>query len=281
MSRSVSQPVSSQAQSPQPPAGGVWSDLASLQNPTHTSTLPLQYLSSATSPSVPLPALHLNANPIAGGTNLGATFATASPSIGLVSQGTSLGPGVSPGANALGQGVASRPVEPPFALGASAVNPFTQMAGQRLAQAQGQQNQFPTTSTLPFGSSLSQQPSFVPQVQQPAFSQHFANPFFNAVAPSPSTLLQPQASFIPTTPSPVPVTGSPFQPAQGPFQQQPLFQQPNQTPFQPQPPQYGNVQPSGGTVAGNPFTSWLTQQPSGYASAHVGQGGVNGQWGSM
>ena len=79
------------------------------------------------------------------------------------------------------------------------------------------------------------------------------------------------------TPSPVPFAGSPYQqPAQVPFQQHQ-----NQMPFQPQQPYFGNGQPSGASVAGNPFTSWLTQQPNSYASAHVGQGGANGQWGSM
>jgi len=259
MSRSVSQPVSQPAQTP---AGGVWSDLASLQGPTRTSTLPLQYLSSTSSPSAPVPAMNLTSNPIAGSTTLGTNFVMTP-----ASHGPSLGPSVSP-AGAFVSGVATQPMQPPFALGTGVVNPFAQMAAQQ--QTQAQQNYPPLASS--FGSSLPQQPSFTPQVQQPVFSPSVTNPFFNGVVPP-----QPQAPFLSMTPSPVPFTRSPFQqPAQVPFQQQPT-----QTSFQPQPPQFGNGQPSGASVAGNPFTSWLTQQPNGYASAHVGQGSVNGPWGSM
>ncbi|KAH9988112.1 putative GTPase activating protein for Arf-domain-containing protein [Russula compacta] len=276
MSRSVSQPIPPPAQSPQPLEGGVWSDLVSLQGSTPTSTLPLQYLSSIPNPSAPVQMTHLYANPIAGGPSLGTNFDTTSYNLVLTPRGPGLGSSVSPGANILGQGVAAAPVQPSFVLDTSGVNPFTQMTAQRQAQTQAQQNHF--LSTSPFGSSLPQQPSFATQVQQP-FSQSVTNPFFNAVAQPQSTLSpQPQGPFMPTTPSPVPFAGSPFQqPAQSPFQQQPLFQQPAQAPFQPQPPQLGNVQPGGG----NPFTSWLTQQPNSYASAHVGQGSVNGQWGSV
>jgi stromal membrane-associated protein len=263
MSRSVSQPVSSQAQ---PPAHGVWSDLASLQGPTQTSTLPLQYLSPTTSPFASVPTTHLNPNP-AGSTNLGTNFAMAS-----ASHGPSLGPSVSPGA------VATQPVQPPFVYNTGGVNPFAQMAIQQQAQSQAQPNYPPLAS--PFGSSLLQQPSFTTQVQQPAFSRSITNPFFNATVPpqTQSTLSpQPQAPFMSMTPSPVPFTGSPYQqPNQLPFQQQPA-----QMSFQPQPPQFGNGQSSSANVAENPFTSWLTQHPNGYASAHVGQGGVNSQWGSM
>ena len=160
-----------------------------------------------------------------------------------------------------------QPMQPPFVPGTGGVNPFAQMAFQQQAQ--------PSHLASPFGSTIPQQPSFTPQIQQPAFSQSITNPFFNAAMPPQSTLSpQPQAPFMSMTPSPIPFTGSPFQqPVQVPFQQQPSFQ--------PQPPQFGNGQPSGASVAANPFTSWLTQPPSGYASAHVGQGGVNGQWGSM
>jgi hypothetical protein len=183
------------------------------------------------------------------------------------SHGASLGPGVSP-AVSLVSGFAVQPTQPPFVLGTGMVNPFAQMAAQQ--QAQAQQNHFPLASS--FGSSLPQQPSFTPQIQQPAFSRPVTNPFLNAAAPP-----QPQAPFLSMTPSPVPFTSSPFQqPAQVPFQQQPT-----QTSFQPQPPQFGNGQISGASVSGNPFTSWLTQPPNGYASAHVGQGSVNGPWGSM
>ena len=261
MSRSVSQPVSSQAQ---PPAGGVWSDLASLQGPTQTSTLPLQYLSPTTSPFGTVPTTQLNSNP-AGYTNLGTNFAMAS-----ASHGPSLGPSVSPGA------VATQPVHSPFVYNTGGVNPFAQMAIQQQAQSQAQPSHPPLAS--PFGSSLLQQPSFTTQVQQPAFSRSITNPFFSATVPPQSTLSpQPQAPFMSMTPSPVPFTGSPYQqPTQLPFQQQPA-----QTSFQPQPPQFGNGQPNSASVAGNPFTSWLTQHPNGYASAHVGQGGINGQWGSM
>jgi stromal membrane-associated protein len=258
MSRSFSQPVSQPAQTP---AAGVWSDLASLQGPTRTSTLPLQYLSSMSPPSAPVPATNLTSNPTAGPTALGANFVMTP-----ASHGSSSGPSVSP-ADALVSGVATQPMQPPFALGTGVVNPFAQMAAQQ--QAQAQQNHPPLTSA--FGSSLPQQPSFTPQIQQPAFSRSVTNPFFNAAVPP-----QPQAPFLSMTPSPVPFTSSPFQqPGQVPLQQQP------QTSFQPQPPQFGNGQPSGASVAGNPFTSWLTQQPNGYASAHVGPGSVNGPWGSM
>jgi stromal membrane-associated protein len=269
MSRSVSQPVSSQAQ---PPAGGLWSDLASLQGPTQTSTLPLQYLSPTTSPFAPAPPMtHLNSNPTAGSTNLGTNFAMMT-----ASHGPSLGPSVSPGADAFVPGVATQPVQPPFVFNTGGVNPFAQMAIQQQSQLQAQPGYPPLAS--PFGSSLLQQPSFTTQVQQPAFSRSITNPFFNAAVPPQSTLSpQPQAPFMSMTPSPIPFTGSPYQPpGQLPFQQQPA-----QTSFQPQPPQFGNGQPSGASVAGNPFTSWLTQHPNGYASTHVGQGGVNGQWGSM
>lgn len=275
MSRSVSQPIPPPAQSPQPLAGGVWSDLVSLQGPTPTSTLPLQY--STSTPSAPVQMTHSYANPIAGGPSLGTNFDTTSYSFVQTPHGPGLSSSVSPGTNIQGQGVAAAPMQPPFVLGTSGVNPFSQMAAQQQAQTQAQQNHFLSTSTSPYGSSPPQQPSFATQVQQP-FSQSVTNPFFNAAAQPQSMLSpQPQGPFMPTTPSPVPFGGSPFQqPAQSPFQQQHLYQQPVQTPFQPQPPQLGNVQPG----AGNPFTSWLTQQPNSYASAHVGQGNVN-QWGSM
>lgn len=278
MNRSASQPIPP-SQLLQPPAGNVWSDLASLQGPTRTSTLPLQYLSSTTTPSGPVPTSHLSTGFPASGTSPGTNFASASYSTGLTPQGPSSVSSVSPGAGIFGQGA----VMPSFTLGPSGVNPFTQMAAQAQAQAQAQQNQFPSAS--PFGTSFPQQSPFAPQAQQPTFSQSVTNPFFNAAAQPQNTLSpQPQAPFIQATPSPVPFTGSPFQqsaPAQSPFQQQPLFQQSIQTPFQPQPPQFGSVQPSGGPVAGNPFTSWLTQPPNGLAGAHVGQGNVNGRWGSM
>lgn len=280
MNRSASQPMPP-SQLLQPPVANVWSDLASLQGPTRTSTLPLQYLSSAATPSEPVSTSHLSTSFPAGGTSLGTNFAVASYSTGLAPQGPSLVSSVSPGAGILGQGAVMPSLQSPFTLGASGVNPFTQMAAQ--AQVQAQQNQFPSAS--PFGTSLPQQSPFAPQAQQPTFSQSVTNPFFNAGAQPQNTLSpQPQAPFIQATPSPVPFTGSPFQqpaPAQSPFQQQPLFQQPTQTPFQAQPPQFGSMQPSGGPVAGNPFTSWLTQPPNSLASAHVGQGSINGQWGSM
>ena len=213
---------------------------------------------------------------------MGTSIASASSSISPAPQGLSLVSSVSPGAGILEQGAVTPSVQSPFALGASGVNPFTRMVTQAQAQAQAQQNQFPSAS--PFGTSLPQQSPFAPRAQQPTFSQSLANPFFNTVVLPQNTLSpQPQAPFIQATPSPVPFTGSPFQqpaPAQSPFQQQPLYQQPTQTPFQSQPPQFGSVQPSGGPVAGNPFTSWLTQPPNSLAS-HVGQGSVNGQWGSM
>jgi stromal membrane-associated protein len=281
MNRSASQPIPP-SQLLQPPAGNVWSDLASLQGPTRTSTLPLQYLSSTTTPSEPVPT-HLSTNFPASGTSLGTNFASASYSTGLAPQGPSSVSSVSPGAGFFEQGAVMPSVQSPFTLGASGVNPFTQMAAQAQAQAQVQQNPFPSAS--PFGTSLPQQSPFAPQAQQPTFSQSVTNPFFNAAAQPQNTLSpQPQAPFIQATPSPVPFTGSPFQqpaPTQSPFQQQPLFQQPTQMPFQPQPPQFGSMQPSGGPVAGNPFTSWLTQPPNGLAGAHVGQGSVNGRWGSM
>lgn len=271
MNRSASQPIPPPSQLPQPPMDGVWSDLASLQNSTQTPTLPLQYLSSVTSTSGPVLMPHLTAHPGVGESSLGSNFPTASSSVGLASLSPSFVSGASPGADSLGQGVTQLPVRSPY-LGASGVNPFTQMA----AQAQAQQNHF--LSTSPFGTSLPQQPSFVPQAQQPTFSPSVTNPFFNAAVQAQTTLSpQPQAPFMSTTPSPVPFTGSPFQqPAQSPFQQPQLLQQPTQMAFQPQPPQFGNVQPSGGPVAGNPFTSWLTKPPNGYS-----QGSINGQWGTM
>jgi len=281
MTRSVSQPISPPAQPPRPPTSGVWSDLASLQGSTQTSTLPLQYLSPI-SPSAPI-STPLNVNPTAGGANLGANYTMASSNIGLASQGLSLGSSISPGADIFGQSAAMAPVQSPFASGTSGANPFIQMA----AQGQPHQGQSQQSQLLPFGSSFLQQPSFAPQVQQPTFSPSVTNPFFNAATQSQGTVSpQPQAPFM-STPSPVPFTGSPYQrPVSSPFQQQPLFQQPTQSPFQPQPPQFGNVvqaqsSASGATVAANPFTSWLTQPPNTHASAHVGQGSVNGQWGSM
>ncbi|KAI9513474.1 hypothetical protein F5148DRAFT_7258 [Russula earlei] len=273
MTRSASQPTSPPAQSPQLPLGSVWSDLASLQGQTRTSTLPLQYLSPTTSPSAPVPM----SNSTAGGTNLGPHFAVTSSNVGPASQGPALGSSVSPGANIYSPSVFTGPVQLPAITGMPGVNPFAQMA----AQAQAQQNHL--LSTSPFGSSLPLQPSFSPQVQQPAFSQSVTNPFFHGVAPSQGAVSpQPHAPFMPTTPSPVPVSGSPYrQPVPSPFQQQVSFQQPAPTPLQPQLPQFGSVQPSSGTVGTNPFTSWLTQPPTSYASAHVGQGSINGQWGSM
>ncbi len=256
MSRSVSQTIQQPAQ---PPAGGVWSDLASLQGPTRTSTLPLQYLSPTSTPSAPT---SLTSNPTAGSTTLGTNFVMTP-----ASHGPSSGPNVSP-ADAFVSGVATQPMQPPFTLGTGVVNPFAQMAAQQHIHAH--QNHPPLTSS--FGSSLPQQPSFTPQIQQPVFSRSVANPFFNAAVPP-----QPQAPFLSMSTSPAPFPSSPFQqPAQVSFQQQPT-----QTSFQPQPPQFGNGQPSGTSVAGNPFTSWLTQPPNGYASAHVGQGSANGPWGSM
>lgn len=250
MSRSVSQP---NQQTAKPAGGGVWSDLASLQGPTQTSTLPLQYLSPTTSPFATVPATHLNSNPTAGSTTLGTNFVMTP-----ASHGSSSGPSVPP-AGALVSGVATQPMQPPFALGTGVVNPFAQMAAQQHVQAQ----QYHPPLASSFGSSLAQQPSFTPQIQQPVFSRPVANPFFNAAMPP-----QPQAPFLSMGTSPVPfTTTSPFQqPAQVQFQHQP-----NQTSFQPQPPQFGNGQPphaSGTSVAGNPFTSWLTQPPNGYASAH-------------
>lgn len=258
MNRSVSQPLSQPAQTP---AGGVWSDLASLQGPTRTSTLPLQYLSSTSSPPAPVPATNLTSNPTVGSTTLSTNFVMTP-----ASHGPSSGPGVSP-AHALVSGAATQPMQSPFTFSTGVVNPFAQMAAHQ--QTQAQQNHPPLASS--FGSSLPQQPSFTPQIQQPVFSRSVTNPFFNPAVP------QSQAPFLSMTTSPVPFTRSPFQqPAQVPFQQQP-----NQTSFQPQPPQFGNGQASGTSVAGNPFTSWVTQPPNGYASAHVGQGSVNGPWGSM
>jgi hypothetical protein len=143
------------------------------------------------------------------------------------------------------------------------------MVAQQQSQAQVQPNHF--LSTSPFGSLPSQQPSFPPQgqvsqVQQPVFSQPGTNPFFNVTAQSQRMLSpQPQAPVLSTTPSPIPFRGSPFQQqTQTLFQQQPSFQQGVQAPFQPQPAQFGNMQPSGAVAAttGNPFTSWLTQQPN-------------------
>ena len=286
MARSDSQPISSQAQlqPSQSTLSGVWSDLASLQGPTQTSTLPLQHLSSITSPSVPISSSHPNA----GGSSLGASFPTT---IGPASLDPSLGVGVSQGPDALGfgTGVGTQQISPPFIAGTSTTNPFAHMATQQQALVHAQQNGFLPTS--PFGSSLPQQPSFVhqrhvPQIQQPVFSQSVTNPFFNAAGPLPGTLspqplAQPQAPSMSNTPSPGPFPGSPFPlPTQTPFQQrQPLFQQPTQTSFQSQPLQFGNAQASGAAVAGSPFTSWLTQQPNTYASTHVGQG--SGQWGAM
>ena len=268
MTRSVSQPISPQAQlqPPQPPATGVWSDLVSLQGSTGTSTLPLQYLSPATSSS-----------PLAPSSSSHHTAGTQGPGFGV---------NAFPATNFPGPSIATQPLQPSYASGASAINPFAQMLAQQQAQAQAQPNHFPSTS--PFGSLPSQHPSFAPQgqVPQPVFPQQGTNPFFNTAAQSLSQGMlspQPQAPILSTTPSPIPFTGSPYQQAtQTPFQQQPGFQQGVQAPFQPQPAQFGNVQPSGGVAAaatGNPFTSWLTQQPNSYASAHVGQGG--GQWGGM
>jgi hypothetical protein len=280
MARSVSQPISSQSQlqSPQPAVGGVWSDLATLQQgPTQTSTLPLQYLSSTTSPPIPTPTSHLDA----GGGSLGGKFPST---IGLASHGPSLGfgVGVSRGVDTLGTSVATRPMPPSFLTGTSTIQPFAHMTSQQQPQVQAPQNSF--LSTSPFGSSLPHQPSApqaqIMQVQQPAFSQSITNPFFTGMLP-PQPPPQSQTPFMSSTPSPGPFTGSPFQqPTQTTFQQpQFSFQQPIQTPFQPQPPQFGSVQSSGAAAAGNPFTSWLTQQPNSYASTHVGQG--SGQWGAM
>jgi hypothetical protein len=281
MTRSVSQPVppQTQLQPPQPSATGVWSDLASLQGTTGTSTLPLQYLSPTTSSP-------FNVNPATGSSSMSVGFTQGvPPNLGLASQGP--GFGSSPGVpNVSGPSIATQSLQSPFSSGPSPFNPFTQMVAQQPSQAQLQPNHYPTTS--PFGSLHSQQPSFspqgqFPQIQQPAFSQPGTNPFFNATGQS-QRMLSPQPQQVPvlsTTPSPIPFTGSPFQQqTQSPFQQQPSFQQGVQPSFPPQPPQFGNMQPSGGpavTATGNPFTSWLTQPPNNYASAHVGQG--SGQWG--
>jgi len=289
MTRSVSQPIQPQTQlqpSP-PPATGVWSDLASLQGSAATSTLPLQYLSPTTSSTLSTPSSEspFNINPPAGSSGMSANFTQGvSPSLGLASQGPgfdiSSSP-VHPGSN-----FATQSFQTPYASGASPFNPFTQMVARQPYQAQLQQNHL--LSASPFNSLPPQQPSFspqgqLPQIQQPVFSQSGTNPFFNATAQSQRMLSpQPQAPNLSTTPSPIPFTGSPFQqPTQTPFQQHPSFQPGTQAPFQPQPPQFGNVQPSGAGVPapGNPFTSWLTQQPNSYASAHVGQG--SGQWGVM
>ena len=293
MSRSVSQPIppQTQLQPPQPPAAGVWSDLASLQGSTGTSTLPLQYMSPTTSssPFAPSSSTPFNANPPA--SSMSASFPQGvSPSPGLASQAQGPGFGVSssPVPNASGSNFSTQSFQSPFPSGTSPFNPFAQMVAQQPSQAQAQLQPNHFSSTSPFGSLPSQQPSFypqgqLPQIQQPAFSQPGMNPFFNATGQSQRMLSpQPQAPILSNTPSPIPFTGSPFQqPTQTPFQQQPSFQQGIQAPFQPQPPQYGNVQPSGAAVAatGNPFTSWLTQQPNSYASAPVGQG--SGQWGMM
>jgi stromal membrane-associated protein len=289
MTRSVSQPIQpqTQLQPPPPPATGVWSDLASLQGSAATSTLPLQYLSPTTSSTLLAPSSSspFNINPVAGSSSMSANFTQGvSPSPGLASQGPSFGVSSSPVHS--GSNFATPSFQTPYTSGTSPFNPFTQMAALQQSQAQLQQNH--ALSTSPFGSLASQQPSFspqgqLPQIQQPVFSQPGTNPFFNATAQSQHMLSpQPQALTLSNTPSPIPFTGSPFQqPTQTPFQQQPSFQPGAQAPFQPQPPQFGNVQPSGAGVPapGNPFTSWLTQQPNSYASAHVGQG--SGQWGMM
>lgn len=277
MTRSVSQPVppQTQLQPPQPPATGVWSDLALLQGSTGTSTLPLQYLSPTTSSP-------FNINPATGSSSMNTGFPQAiSPNLGPASQNPSFG--VVPIDS--GSSIATQSLQSQFTSGPSPFNPFTQMVAQQPSQTQLQPNHYPTTS--PFGSLHSQQPSFspqgqLPQIQQPAFSQPGTNPFFNATGQSQRMLSpQPQVPILSTTPSPIPFTGSPFQQqTQSPFQQQPSFQQGVQAPFPPQPPQFGNMQASGGpavTATGNPFTSWLTQPPNNYASAHVGQG--SGKWG--
>lgn len=278
MTRSVSQPVppQTQLQPPQPPPG-VWFDLASLQGSTGTSTLPLQYMSPTTSSPY-------NINPATGSSSMSASFTQGvSPNLGLASQGPGFGVNSSPvGPNVSGLSIATQSSQSPFSSGPSPFNPFTQMVAQQPSQAQLQPYHFPSNS--PFGSLHSQQPSFppqgqLPQIQQPQFSQPGTNPFFTASAQSQRMLSpQPQVPIQSTTPSPVPFTGSPYQQqTQSPFQQQPSFQQGVQAPYPPQPSQFGNVQPSGGAATGNPFTSWLTQPPNSYASAHVGQG--SGQWG--
>ncbi|KAI9438239.1 hypothetical protein H4582DRAFT_1953807 [Lactarius indigo] len=265
ISRSVSQPIPPQAQlqPPQPPTG-VWSDLASLQGSGGTSTLPLQYLSPSTSSSLlSSSSSHFNFNPAAGSSSLSASFTQGVSPSGLASQGPGFGVSASP---VSGLSIATQSLQPSFASGATTINPFAQMLAQQQSQTPAQPNHFPSTS--PFGSLPSQQPYF-PHRDSTAQSQRMLSP-------------QPQVPIMSTTPSPIPYPGSPFQPpTQSPFQQQPSFQPGVQAPFQPQPPQFGNVQPSSTNVAatGNPFTSWLTQQPNGYASAHVGQG--SGQWGVM
>ncbi len=277
MTRSVSQSVPSQPQ--QPPGTGLWSDLASLQGSTGTSTLPLQYVSPTTSSSLLSPGSTspFSINPASGTSTLGTSFTTGvSPSLGLVSHSPGLGVSASSTTNISGSGATTQAFQPSFALGTSTVNPFAQMLAQQSWQAQVQPNHF--LSTPPYGTLPSQYTSFppqvqVPQIQQPAFSQPGTNPFFNAAA-QPQHMLTPQ-------PSPISFMGSPQQPTSSPFQQQPSFQQGAQAPFQPQPAQFGNMQPgvATGAATGNPFTSWLTQQPNSYASAHVGQG--SSQWGVM
>lgn len=292
MTRSVSQPVPPQTQlhPPQPPATGVWSDLASLQGSTGTSTLPLQYLSPTSSSSLPAPSSNspFNINPATGSSMSPSFTQGVSPNLGLASQGPGFGINSSPAVpNISGSSIATQPSQSPYPSGPNPFNPFTQMVAQQPSQAQAQLQPYNFPSNSPFGSLHSQQPSFppqgqLPQIQQPDFSQPGTNPFFTASAQSQRMLSpQPQVPILSTTPSPIPFTVSPFQQqTQTPFQQQPSFQQGVQAPYPPQPPQFGNVQPSGGpavTATGNPFTSWLTQQPNSYASAHVGRG--SGQWG--
>ena len=148
------------------------------------------------------------------------------------------------------------------------INPFAQMAPQQQAQVLAlSQNSFPSTS--PFGLSLLQQPSFVPQPQipqihwqqQPAFSQSVTNPFFNATTPSQGTLSpQTQAPFMSSSllRHLVHLPDLHFSSQLKPRSNNHSLcsnRQPTQAPFQPQPPQFGNVQSSREAAAPHPAST--------------------------
>ncbi|KIM92379.1 hypothetical protein PILCRDRAFT_121323 [Piloderma croceum F 1598] len=283
-SRSVSQPLPSQPPThapppppPKPSSNPVWDDLISLQGPSASSSLPLQFQPNSQPSVAPQPMGIPNANPFGLQMTNPAAFSQSGGGLGMGSAHTGVG------------------MDPSIGIGAT--NPFQQQQSNFTTTAfspaggAGPPNPFPqsylspgmTAAANPFasmgGHSIPQSSPFHSQIQP--FSQTPAAQQFQASLQSQS---QPQSYFQP----------QPQPPAQQQAPQQPFGQQPS--PFAQQPSPYGQQQPSpfgqqpspfGHQPSpqlqqlpqqqqqmlspGNPFGIWQ-QQPGGY----TGQ-----QWGGM
>jgi stromal membrane-associated protein len=282
--RSVSQPLPSQppthAPPPPPkPSNPVWDDLISLQGPSASSSLPLQFQPNS-QPSAPSqPMLISNANPIGLQMTNPATFSQPSGGLGMGSTHTGVGmdpsigiggtnpfqqqqsnftttaflpaSGPSPGPNPFPQSYLSPGMT-------AAANPFAGMSGQSMPQSSPFHSQIQpfsqTAAAQQFQASLqsqSQSQSYFQPQPQPAQQQAPQQPF--GQQPSPFATQQP-SPYGQQQPSPFGQQPSPFGHQPSPQLQQPPQQQQQQM-----------------LSPGNPFGVWQ-QQPGGYS----GQ-----QWGGM